>query len=110
MASILTIAIPLTIALLIYWHFANERARDAAVLIASSERSGYYLDLCQTHGLKLDIADLPDKDGDESFRTFTFSRAGVTRTLRPQATLEVLQTLEAGDTDQAFTILKMAQP
>ena len=109
MTAIWTIAFLMTFALAAYLFMTTTLAHNAARQVASDTKFGRYIDLCRGYGLELIEARLPDKSGDESFRRFSFTRGGVTRTLRPRATLKVLQALEAGDTDRAFAILRMAQ-
>ena len=108
MATTILIALLTTMSLIIYRFVESELSHEAGRHIAGT-KFGEYIDLCCAHGLRLDIANLPDRDGDESFRTFSFTRAGVTRVLRPRKTLRVLRAIKAGDTDRAFAILKMAQ-
>lgn len=107
MTKLFLIAFVLTLALATYLYVWTTLASSAAKHITGTE-FGRYIDLCRAHGLQLAEANLPDKTGDESFRTFSLTRGGVTRTLRPQETLQVLRVLEVGDTDRAFAILKMA--
>jgi hypothetical protein len=108
LANLLVVTLFLVFSTLVYHFVESELSHEAGRHIAGT-KFGHYLELCRMHNIQLDIGDLPDKDGDESFRTFSFTRAGVTRVLRPRATLRALQLLEAGDADQTFAILKMAQ-
>lgn len=91
----------------VYYLMASEISHEVGQHIGSQDFA-LYVDLCRQHGLTLDVAELPDRDGDESFRRFSFTKNGVTRILRPRATFKVLQHLKTGDVSGALAMLKLA--